>query len=316
MPDSATGPTWVLNIRLNSRGSESSPPQTGQTRTSSGLPPFEHVLLAQMVLAEAALALAEALHERVAEALEVARRLPDPRVLDDRRVERDDVVAVGQHRPPPLVLDVVAQQDAVVAVVVGRADAAVDLRRGEDEAAPLAQRDDLVEAHVGLVGGRFFTHLDRAGECTGRRNGLPASSRWHNRPPYADLRIPLRERPHLRGPAVDERGRARHLRGLRRPGAANPQRAGDPLQGLRLLHDRLRPQGRQEAGLRLRLGRLRLGLGLVGLEVVRLRRRLQGQGLELLGLRLVSSGLGSGPRAPSPPASTRASSARPRRAGS
>jgi hypothetical protein len=36
-----------------------------------------------------------------------------------------------------------------VAVVVGRADAAVDLRGGEDEAAPLAQRDDLVHRHSG-----------------------------------------------------------------------------------------------------------------------------------------------------------------------
>ena len=33
--------------------------------------------------------------------------LPHPRVLEDRRVERHDVVALGQHRAPPLVLDVV-----------------------------------------------------------------------------------------------------------------------------------------------------------------------------------------------------------------
>ena len=103
--------------------------------------------LAQVVLAPAPLALAEALDERVGEALEVARGLPDPRVLEDRRVEGDDVVAVLEHRPPPLVLDVVLQQDPVVAVVVGRAEAAVDLRGGEDEAAPLAERDDLLHRH-------------------------------------------------------------------------------------------------------------------------------------------------------------------------
>ena len=90
-----------------------------------------------------------AVDHRVGEAGEVPRRLPDPRVLDDRRVDRDDVVAVLEHRAPPLVLDVVLQQHAVVAVVVGRADAAVDLRRREDEAAPLAQRDDLVEGRPG-----------------------------------------------------------------------------------------------------------------------------------------------------------------------
>src|SRR6201999_1383067 len=50
-------------------------------------------------------------------------------------------------RPPPLALAVALQQDAVVAEVVGRADAAVDLRGGEDEAAALAERDDLVHRH-------------------------------------------------------------------------------------------------------------------------------------------------------------------------
>ena len=108
--------------------------------------------LAQMVLAPAPLALAEALDERVGEALQVAGGLPDPRVLEDRRVERDDVVALLQHRPPPLGFDVVLQQHAVVAVVVGRAEAAVDLRGGEDEAAPLAERDDLLHRDVGRAG--------------------------------------------------------------------------------------------------------------------------------------------------------------------
>ena len=105
--------------------------------------------LAQVILAPALLALAEALDQRVGEAFEVARGLPDPRVLEDRRVEGDDVVAFLQHRPPPLGLDVVLQQHPVVAVVVGRAEAAVDLRGGEDEAAPLAERDDLLHRDLG-----------------------------------------------------------------------------------------------------------------------------------------------------------------------
>ena len=45
--------------------------------------------------------------------------------------------------------DVVLHQHAVVAVVVGRAEAAVDLRGREDEAAPAAERDDLVHGDVG-----------------------------------------------------------------------------------------------------------------------------------------------------------------------
>ena len=100
-----------------------------------------------MVLPPAALAVAEALHERVGEAGEVAGGLPRARVLDDRRVQRDDVVALLDHRLPPLGHDVVLEQHAVVPVVVRVGDPAVDLGGGEDEAAPLAQRHDLVHGH-------------------------------------------------------------------------------------------------------------------------------------------------------------------------
>jgi hypothetical protein len=96
------------------------------------------------------LAAGAAVDERIGEAREVAGGLPHARVLEDRGVQGDDVVALGDHRPPPLVLHVGLQQDAVVAVVVGRPEAAVDLRRREDEAAPLGQRDDLVHGHLVL----------------------------------------------------------------------------------------------------------------------------------------------------------------------
>ncbi len=102
--------------------------------------------LGEMVGAEALLAGA-AVHERVGEAGEMARCLPDPRVLEDRGVDRDDVVALLEHRPPPLALHVALQQHAVVAEVVGRADPAVDLGGGEDEAAALAEGDDLLHRH-------------------------------------------------------------------------------------------------------------------------------------------------------------------------
>ena len=100
----------------------------------------------ELVGAETELAGA-AVDERIGEARQMPARLPCARVLDDRRVERDDVLALLQQRLPPLVLDVVLQQNAVVAVVVARADPPVDLARGEDDAAALAERHDLVHCH-------------------------------------------------------------------------------------------------------------------------------------------------------------------------
>ncbi len=100
--------------------------------------------LAQVVLAEALLAFAQALHERVAEARQMARCLPDLRVHEDRGVEGHHVVALLQHRAPPLVLHVLLEQHAVVAVVVGRGQPSVDLGGLEDEAPALAEGDDLL----------------------------------------------------------------------------------------------------------------------------------------------------------------------------
>ena len=118
--------------------------------------------LLEMVGAEALLA-ELAVDERVGESADVAGCLPDLRVEDDRRVERDDVVALLHHRRQPALLDVVLEEHAVVAVVVGRAESAVDLGRGEHEPAPLAQRDDLV--HRDGVG-----HLMRLVARHGRRS--------------------------------------------------------------------------------------------------------------------------------------------------
>ena len=88
--------------------------------------------LVELISAVAALAEA-AVDERVREAGDVPRRLPDGGMQDDRRVERDDVVSLAHHRLQPAGLDVVLEQDAVVAVVVRGAEAAVDLARGKDE---------------------------------------------------------------------------------------------------------------------------------------------------------------------------------------
>src|SRR5947199_10652009 len=90
-------------------------------------------------------------------------------MLDDRRVERDDVVALLQHGPPPLALDVVLEQHAVVAVVVARAEPAVDLTAREHEAAALGQRDDLV--HRDRFGGAHpaadASHAAMSSACGG-----------------------------------------------------------------------------------------------------------------------------------------------------
>jgi hypothetical protein len=85
--------------------------------------------------------------ERVAEARDVTRRLPDARVEDDRGIEDDDVLALLHHRPQPDRAEVRFQQHAVVTVVVRRAEAAVDLRRREDEAAAPRERHDLLHRH-------------------------------------------------------------------------------------------------------------------------------------------------------------------------
>ena len=60
-------------------------------------------------------------------------------------VDEHDVVALLHHRPDPGVLDVAQHQRPERPVVVGAAEAAVDLRRREHEPAPLGEVDDLIE---------------------------------------------------------------------------------------------------------------------------------------------------------------------------
>ena len=89
----------------------------------------------------------------------------------------DDVLALLDHRPPPGALDVVLQLDAQGPVVPDRVDAAVDLARREDEAAPLGERDDRLQVRDG---GRD-RHPDRV-EGSGRSRGAPMGDRpWKGR---------------------------------------------------------------------------------------------------------------------------------------
>jgi len=78
-----------------------------------------------------------ALNERVGEGAHVARGDPDLGVHEDAGIEADDVVTLLDHGTPPGLLDVVLELDAERPVVPDGVDAAVDLRRREDEAATL-----------------------------------------------------------------------------------------------------------------------------------------------------------------------------------
>ena len=122
-PVSSTGPIRVLNMRLNCRGSVRS-----HWSVSPGMLARLLAALRLVELVGAVAALAEAaVDERIGEARDVPRGLPHGGVEDDRRVERDDVVALAHHRLEPARLDVLLEEDAVVAVVVRRAEPAVDL---------------------------------------------------------------------------------------------------------------------------------------------------------------------------------------------
>ncbi len=102
-----------------------------------------------IVGAKAVLAMS-AINQRIGEAGDVSRRLPYLRMHEDRGVEPLDVIAGVNHGVPPAVLDVLLELDAEGAVVPDRTQAAVDLGRLEDEAAPLGERHELV--HEGGVG--------------------------------------------------------------------------------------------------------------------------------------------------------------------
>src|SRR6185312_624873 len=100
-----------------------------------------------------------AVDERVNEAGDVARRLPDARVHEDRGVESFDVVAGAHHGVPPPVLDVLLELDAQRAIVPYGSGAAVDLGGLVHEPAPLAQGHEAVH-HVGM---RCVRHVGRYG---------------------------------------------------------------------------------------------------------------------------------------------------------
>ena len=64
----------------------------------------------------------------------------------NRAVHADDVIALVHHDAPPIVLQITLQFDPERAVIPGAVQSAVNFARLENEAAPLAQADDLLHA--------------------------------------------------------------------------------------------------------------------------------------------------------------------------
>src|SRR5690606_29622140 len=156
----------------------------------------------KVIRAEAGLARA-AVDERVREPGDVAARLPDARVHQDRGVEPLDVVTLVNHRAPPRFLHVALQLDAERAVVPDRARAAVDLGRLEDETTSLAERHQPVHP-FGTV--RHFQQnaeesaaIARPAQTRGATEGEqpPRVSAGWGAPARSDTR--MRERPHPPG---------------------------------------------------------------------------------------------------------------------
>ena len=99
---------------------------------------LQRVRLLQVILPMTLVAV-QALDQRVVEHLDVPGGHPHLARQDDRAVQADDVVAAGDHRPPPLPLDVLLELDAERAVVPRRLGAAVDLAGLVDEATAFRQ---------------------------------------------------------------------------------------------------------------------------------------------------------------------------------
>src|SRR5262249_11013458 len=112
-----------------------------------------------------------ALGQRVHELRDVAAGLPDLPREDDAGIQADDVVALLDHRLPPLPLDVVLHLDAERAVIPGSAQPSVDLAGGVDQAAALAEADDRIEEVGAACHGRTPSGWRSAGVCEPRKSG-------------------------------------------------------------------------------------------------------------------------------------------------
>ena len=128
---SSIGPTDVRIIRLKLRGSV----KRVFAAAVGALPTIRQMVGAKAMLADLAV------DHHVVKRVDVAGGLPHQRMHDDRRVERDDVVAQLDRVAPPRVLDVAFENRAERTVVPKPVDAAVDLARLKDSQPMPAQSD-------------------------------------------------------------------------------------------------------------------------------------------------------------------------------
>lgn len=95
----------------------------------------------QVVLA-VALMTVQALHQRIVEHLDVTGGHPDLARQDHRGVQADDVVAAGDDRAPPLLLDVLLEFHTERPVIPRRLGSAVDLAAGVHKSPAFGEVDD------------------------------------------------------------------------------------------------------------------------------------------------------------------------------
>ena len=114
--------------------------------------------LDELVGAEALLALL-AVHQGVGEAAQMAGGHPGLGIHQDGGVEADVVGVLLDEFLPPGALDVVLELHAQGAVVPGVGQAAVDLGAGENEAAALAQRNDLIHGFFCILQHMHVLHV-------------------------------------------------------------------------------------------------------------------------------------------------------------
>ena len=94
-----------------------------------------------------------AVHERIAEAGDVAGGLPDLGVHDDRSLDAHDIVAALHHVGPPAIADVLLQLSAQRTVIEETVETAVDLGRLENKAAAFRKRDEVIHRNGSRGGG-------------------------------------------------------------------------------------------------------------------------------------------------------------------
>ena len=92
-----------------------------------------------------------AIDQAIHKIFDVSAGLPHARMGNSRALDADHIIVILHHGPPPVATDIIAEFDAKGAEVIDASHAAVDLGVGVDEAAPLAERNDLVDGYQGSV---------------------------------------------------------------------------------------------------------------------------------------------------------------------